>query len=166
LGSHINSLTAQIGDPIYIDDTATEVTYTTESGDAIASSSCLTITELTENCYLLDWETIGNGTTSLSYLIEAIVLGTDVLSISPSNFNSLTLQDLATAINNLDDYRITATAGKVENSSRNSKNVFLVVKVLGSDIPELKVNNTTQNHKFYIKGVVSADCVPAGYTEF
>lgn len=46
------------GGPLFIDDAATDVTYTTLTGDIIATSLCLTITDLPFTYYKIGWKDI------------------------------------------------------------------------------------------------------------
>ena len=65
-GDH-NVLFSTYGDVIWIDDTATNVTYTTLTGDVTASSGCLTITALPKICYLVEQYRWSGDATEITY---------------------------------------------------------------------------------------------------
>lgn len=177
IGDNPNTITADIGDPIYIDDTSLEVTYTTLSGDAIASSGCITITELPSACYLYEWETLARvicsagGVTSYSDPIEMnftdILIDGEEVVIPPVAYSTSTgaAIELGTSINSVADERFELVAYKEVASVRNTTNYSVVLRVINVDIPELIVTNVDTSTRQYIKGAVSA-CLPAGFTEF
>ena len=143
----------------YIDDTATDVTYTTLSGDLIAADSgCLTpaIADLPASCYEILWKDI----VSSGYVVEAILLGVDEITISDTGFPNGYLID---PINNADDDRVKVIGYNYESSASGvfgQFNYYYILKVLGSEIPILRVRNADDSGYIYIHGVLQADCLP------
>ena len=166
------SQTASIGDVIYIDSTATAVTYTTVNGDAIASSGCLTVTALPFACHEVSWETndILVRTPPITFKFDAVLLDDEVLTLpTTSNYDRYSLDTLASNINNIGDDRIKAVAGKGVDSNRNTINFYLILQVKGTMIPWLRIKNEDTGlpraaEYLYLKGVTAADCSPSGYT--
>ena len=152
------SIETSIGS-FYIDDTATDVTYTTLSGDLIATDSgCLTpaIADLPANCYEILWKDIR----SSGYIAEAILLGMDEITITDTNFPD---GEVGLSINNADDDRVKVIGYKTEQTSPDSiweYNYYYILKVLGSEIPILRVRNADDSGYIYIYGVLQADCLP------
>ena len=97
LSSVAYSIETGIG-TLYIESTATpgSITYTTLSGDAIATSSCLTITSAPLVCSTLSWD--GNITAS-GYNANGILIGTAVIPISSTGW-PYSGSALISAINN------------------------------------------------------------------
>lgn len=152
----------------YIDDTATDVTYTTLSGDLIATDDgCLTpaIAELPANCYKISWTNVGT-----EYNIaNAIFLGYGIggqITIPDVSFPN-GRYSFVDAINNLgnDNVKVIGykTVGLTEVSTVFSRSFIL--KVLGTERPDLRVRNTDNTGYIFIHGVLQPDCLPqAGYT--
>jgi hypothetical protein len=142
----------------YIEDTATDVTYTTLSGDLIAASLCLTITEVAASCYKLLWKNI----TTPKYIAEAIVLGASVITIEDTIFPNY---NLTTSVNNAADDRVKIIGYKTERTTSDEQNFYYIFKVLGANIPMLRVRNADDSGYIYIHGELQADCLPIeGYT--
>jgi len=164
-------MTGIFGETLYINDAATEITYTNISGNAAASSACVTITNLPSACYIVDWSLLFldaiNGVygylNNTNYTFTGVIINNVLSAIAPINYNTLTPNTLANAINNLNNYRLKATAVR-SIISTNFNEYFLVLKTIGSFIPEVKINNPSGNHTLYLKGVVSGSCLPVGYT--
>jgi hypothetical protein len=156
------SIETSVGD-FYIEDTATDVTYTTLSGDLVASSGCLTITELPPVCYKISWEGIATD----GYIANAIILGNDTITIANTTFPE-SRKDLITNINNANDDRVKVIGYKfnlVGYSKFNSYDSSYIVKVLGSEVPILRVRNADDTGYIHIHGVVQPDCLPqTGFT--
>ena len=152
------SIETSIGS-FYIDDTATDVTYTTLSGDLIAADSgCLTpaIADLPASCYEILWKDI----VASGYVAEAILLGVDEITILDTEFPDGNLID---PINNADDDRVKVIGYKDELSNSTSiweYNYYYILKVLGAEIPILRVRNADDSGYIYIHGVLQADCLP------
>lgn len=148
---------------LYIEDTATDVTYTTLSGDLVASSGCLTITEIPLNCYSIFWEEL----IAHDYAIESIILGNETISISEVSFSNAGVY-LANSINDLDDNRIKVIGYKKEYNYINDVQYvqyYYVFKVFGIDTPILKIRNADSTNYIYIYGILSGSCsLPSGYT--
>jgi hypothetical protein len=160
LGDIFNTITAKPGDPVYVDSTVTLVTYTRLSGDAAATSGCLSITNLIQSCYIFMWET-PKPTCDTGNVFDAIILGSttyviDEVSITNSYFS------LAESLSTLGQESIIPYSGKAERLDTRMKN-YLVVQTLGTDIPYLRIKNTTTTFNMYLKGVTSV-CSPNGYT--
>lgn len=154
------SIETSIGE-FYIEDTATDVTYTTLSGDLIATDdSCLgtPIAELPANCYLILWKNLQ----ATNYKIDAIVLGSEIITIPDTTFpESFSL--LADAVNNLNDSRVKVTGYKMEYVSFGVSNNYYIFKVLGTNAPILRIKNTDETGYIYIYGESTSCTLPSGY---
>ena len=147
----------------YIDDTATGVTYTTLTGDLIASSGCLTITNEPLNCYLLFWK----GITSPGYKANAIILGSTTITIPDTNF-PLGGSTLITSINdaNVDAVKVTGykiVTDPVESDDPSFNEYYYILSVIGTDVPILRVRNADNTGYIYIHGESTSCTIPPGY---
>lgn len=148
---------------LYINDDSTDITYTTLSGNATAISGCITITERNYINYIFSWETFGVET---GYKLADVIVDDDTISLN-TNYKTTMWITVANAITAMEDERFMVTAGKqVSNASRNSISHYIVVKVLGTDVPQIVVENTTPEHSFILTGVEEDDEVPSGYTAY
>lgn len=154
------TVTSGIG-TFYIEDTYTDVTYTTLSGDAIASSGCFTITALPFACYELRW----TGLNAPDYMIDAVILGADTFTIPDvefprSNYN------LPEAINNLNNESIKLVQLQITNVALAPyEDIYsYIFRVVGPEIPILRVRNADSSGYIYIHGEPSA-CSIVGYTD-
>lgn len=164
LGSNANTVTANFGDSVYIDTTATAVTYTTLTGNLTASSGCLTITGITQICYEFDWEST-SGIDPLALVFNNVILDTTPVSISSTGYNgNFSITGIITSIKTLADPRIQLMSYKTAASGRGTTNNNLIIKIVGNYIPTLQVNNPGQSHNFYLQSTVASACVPSGYT--
>ncbi len=149
--------------PIYIDDTATDITYTTLSGDVTASSGCVTITELPITCYKFTYDRLRGDTTEYDSKFDAVVIGSTVYDITDVSDKSAYLGDLIQAINvtlDNDDIKIVAMYGV--NLTDDYQRIDLIMKVVGSDIPMLRIKSPNNSYSFLI-GTVSVDCIPTDF---
>lgn len=155
------------GDPIYIDDTATDVTYTTLTGDVTAASGCVTITALVQTCYKLSYERLkANNEDDPTSNFDAIILGATVVPFTdPVSDRFVYMGFLINQVNYvMADPTLKFTSYKVSDSiSDGYGQIDLILQVIGSEIPELRIESPNGNLS-YIKGTVSADCEPSGYT--
>lgn len=164
-------MTGNVGDSIYINDIATSVTYTTLSGDAVASSLCETITALPQTCYIFSWGLNGipYSPSIIGFLQDAqfnftgVGLNDSFVSIPSTPYTAYTPDALAYEINSLNNPLIEAVA-KMTIFTTNRKEHFLIVKTTSTTIPELRITNSFGEHLLYLKGVVTLDCLPSGYT--
>lgn len=171
LSATAHTMTAIHGETVYINDAATAITYTTISGNATASSGCVTITSLPITCYVIDWVTNTSiaGFNGFGYsattdtTFDAILLDTTVVPITSVALTELTPNALTTAINELGDARISAVASK-KVTNDDSLEFYIIVQITGTYLPSVRMN-ATNSHKMYLKGVISADCLPTGYDE-
>jgi len=142
---------------LYIESTATGVTYTTLSGNVTAASGCLTITALPATCNLLMWK----GITAPGYIADAIVVGTETNIITNVNwpYTGLALVD---AINNLAYDKVKVIGYKNNYSSTDDS--YYILRVLGTDIPQLRVRNADSTGYIYIHAALLASCtLPSDY---
>lgn len=164
VGSNSNTLFSNYDDEIYITDTATDVTYTRLSGDVTVSSGCVTITALPLNCYKLSWERLkGDNSTYISYFDRISVGSTNYDFDTPIDDKAAFAAQVANAINALNDPAIKATALKTTLLGSGYIQIDLIVRVMGSTAPELRIKSPNNDYS-YIKGSSSADCVPTGYS--
>jgi hypothetical protein len=147
---------------LYIEDTATDVTYTTLTGDVTASSECFTITEVSTICYSIFWEGINTN----GYYIDAIILNSEIIPLSNISFSN-SGSYLLNEINDLKDYRIKVVGYKKEYNYESDilyMQYYYIFKILGSYIPTLRVRNKNNTNCIYIKGVELESCnLPDGY---
>jgi len=150
----------------YIDDTATDVTYTTLSGDLIAADSgCLTpaIAELPANCYLISW----SGITASGYVIDRVYLGYETGGfVIPDTPFPNSLYNLVESINNADNDSVKVIGIKTSwNNTLENFSCAYLLKVLGTEPPNLRVRNADDTERIYIHGVLQPDCLPiTGFT--
>ena len=163
----VNTLSTEYGvAPIYIDDTATDVTYTTLSGDVTASSLCVTITELPIDYYEIVFDRLKENNTTYDARFDAVLIDDTVTDLSPTISDKYTgLVALIGAINGLDDDNIKIVGFNVSaaGSSTNYYNLGLIFRIIGGGVPSLRINSFYDN-KSYLKGETSV-ALPDGYTE-
>lgn len=155
-----HSIQTSVG-TLYIEDTATDVTYTKLSGDVTASSGCLTITSLPVNYYKIGWK----GVTGYNYNANAVELGSTVYTIPDTAF-PLSYTNLATSVNGLDISNIKVVAYKTTHTSISSlqeSEFAYIFRIVGTDIPRLRVKNADNTWKIYVIGETST-ALPTGYT--
>ena len=154
------SIETSIGS-FYIDDTATDVTYTTLSGDLIAADSgCLTpaIADLPASCYLVSW----SGISAPGYIIDRVYLGyeTGGFTIPDTPFPDADY-DLVDSINNADNDSVKVIGINTSwNRTLKTYSSAYLLKVLGNQPPNLRVRNADDSGYIYIHGVLQADCLP------
>lgn len=163
LGGVNNSITANFGTEVYVSNTITDVTYTTLSGDANASSGCVSITELEETCYEFKWETLKAGC-DRGDVINAVIVGSTAVSITPKSI-STSYQSVADAISTASSSLIQPYAGKFTASSTGTGKNYLIAKVYGADtLISLRVYNASSGFYYNILGTPTTCTVPSGYT--
>lgn len=149
IGSNSYSITSTIGG-FYLEDTATDITYSTIEGDAVASSLCFTITELDYTCYTILWKKIiANG-----YKFDAVILGDQIIPITEVIFNS-SPELLTNSINSSGDERVKivdytiSTTNPLDSASSTYTYVF---SVLSNNIPILRAKNSDSTGFIYFHG--------------
>ncbi len=167
LGSDHNIQYTTPGDIVYIDDTATNVTYTTLTGTATASSGCLTITALPINYYTITYDRLDNDTSTYNSKFDALLLDTTVIALTPNvSDKSVSFLDIIIAINTTlanNNIKIVAYSISSAGSSANYNNISFVFRILGTEIPSLRLKSNFSNYS-YIKGTTSI-ALPDGYIE-
>ncbi len=168
LGADHNVLYSTFGDVIWIDDTATNVTYTTLTGDVTAASGCVTVTALPQICYLLEYDRWSGDPSLVDYnsTFDAILLDNTVYAFTtpPTDdvmSGGLLLHEINNEVNN---DNVKAVAAKSAYVDTNYMNLSYIIRVYGSEIPSLRLLSPYGNYS-YIKGTVSASCLPSGFTE-
>lgn len=154
------------GDVIYISDTATNITYTTLTGDVTASSGCVTITALPINYYLFTYDRLIKDTSSYNSRFDAVLLNSSVNAITETQDRYSKFGDLINAINTTladDTIKITAIKTSAVGGTANYMNISFVMRVLGSELPSMRIKSNFDNIS-YLDGVTST-AVPAGFTE-
>ena len=167
--SVVNTINTEYGvAPIYIDDSATDVTYTTVSGDVTASSGCLTVTELPIEYWTITYDRLKKNYTTYDARFDAVLIDTTVKALSPTITDKFTgYQALIAAVDTtLDDYTIKIVGYKIDaaGGSTNYYNISLLFRVIGGGTPWLRINSN-YNNKSYLKGITSV-AEPDGYTIF
>jgi len=163
-----NSVTAyhNFGDTIFIDDTATDITYTTLTGDVTAASGCVTITELEMICYLFKYDRLANDDSSYDPKFDAVVVGATINAITETSTKFNYIYELVYAINTtLADETIKITAAKFVDLANDYYDIYLIMRIIGSDVPMLRIKSPNNNYSYLI-GTVSVDCVPSGYYDY
>ena len=146
----------------YIEDTATDVTYTTLTGDLTASSECFTITELFFNCYKINW----TGLTTPDYKINEILLGSYSAILPNISFPNSGFS-LIDSINNLGIDSIKIVGYKIDTplwTDSINYNYNYIFKVVGNDVPIIKIKNADTSGYIYIHGVPASCTLPIDYT--
>jgi len=167
-GSGHNVLFSTFGDVIWIDDTATNITYTTLTGDVTAASGCVTVTALPQICYLLEFDRWSGDPADITYIstFDAILLDNTVYAFTTAVDDTImTSGSIVSEVNSvvaIDAVKI--VAAKTANVDTNYMTVSFIIRVLGSEIPSLRLISPYGNVS-YIKGTVSASCLPTGFTE-
>ncbi len=153
------SVIAGVG-TFYIEDTATDVTYTTLYGDASADSICLIVTNTPFICYKFFWK----GVQSPGYKFDAVLLGAEIIPITEVAF-PYTNVNLAAAINNLNDNRIKVVQYKVTvafDSSEPSAGTYeYIVKSTEAEPPQLRIQNADDTGYIYLHAE-SSTCTMTG----
>lgn len=150
---------------LYIESTATGVTYTTLSGNVTAASLCLTITAAPSVCNLLMWK--GLNTNPNGYVADAIILGSETTLIAETVWpNSAT--GLIDAINNLsyDKVKVIGYNSSTTVNSNSTTNFYYnyILRTLGTDVPMLRVRNADSTGYIYIPSTLLASCaIPSDY---
>lgn len=157
LSSVPHTVTSTIGS-FYINSAATDVTYTTISGNAIASSSCLTIDPLPLICYKISWK----GLITNDYKFDAILFGTEVLNLDLTSFPKA--ENFIENVNSKNDSRIHVIQYKIDYGQNPDLNEYsFIVKVFDLNIPVFRIRNKDNSGRIYLHGEVSP-CENVGYT--
>jgi hypothetical protein len=150
---------------LYIESTATAVTYTTLYGDVIATtiSGCFTITASPAVCNLIMWK----GITAPGYLADAIILGTET-TIIPDTFWPESGTTLIDSINNVSYDKVKVIGYKNNISIDDADNInyefYYILRVIGSNIPTLRVRNYDSTGYIYVPGTLLSNCtIPSDY---
>lgn len=169
LNGNKNEIIVTSGSPVFIDSTATNITYSVISGVASVTSSCLSLSNLPRSCFKYSWSfskncisCAGLYTSAQSiYRFNSLYYTVDH-SITPTNINLVTPLTLATEINNLNIDNVKATAYKVTETLTEYR-IELILTVFGLTVPEIVMESPVGPDKLFLKGVSSA-CLPAGFT--
>lgn len=168
LGANHNIEYTNFGDVIWIDNTATNVTYTTLTGDVTATSGCVTITALPRICYLIQYDRWSGDPDTITYIstFDALLKDNTVSTFTtPADDTLIALPYLISEINDgLNDDTVKIVAAKSEIIDINYMTISLIVRVYGNEIPYLRIKSPYDNYS-YLKGAVSASCLPTGFTE-
>lgn len=165
-GNH--SMTGIVGDTLYIDDSAENVTYSTTEGNAIAESECVDITSLPVLHYLFQWETLGATNDKANGMVfDAIgegeaIMYFDSVDYTKNNGWAYLAQNIADEGN--ENY--VPRSGKQTLTNRSSAVESIIITVIGNDIPQLRLSNSYSELYMYVRGTAVEDPVPSGYTEF
>lgn len=152
-------ITAPIG-TLYLDDATVDanITYTTLSGDAIASSSCFTVTDLPLTCYHFYWDWFPG----MSYVFTELDVDGEVFELNP--IVPLTEESylmLADSINQLDTNKIKAIQGLI---NLDELPIFsMIVRTTSPTPPILKAENGNNTASFYINAEAGA-CSDGDFT--
>ena len=149
---------------IYLESTITNVTYTNLSGNAIASSLCLTITNLSTTCFNMFWKI-----KDIGYKIDALIFNNVIIPITEVNF-PYSSTNIISKINNLNDNRFKIVKYLITDSNAkylgdaSTTSYSYILKIQGNIIPQFRVRNIDNTGYIYIHGFTSS-CVPAGYID-
>lgn len=153
-------VTSPIG-TFYLEDTSTNLTYTTLSGNAIASSSCFTIINLPYNYYKLNWK----GICTPGYIVHKIILGLTEYVI-PNTVFPISKDDLINNINDAGIERFKIIAYKYNYNGIMpvvDQEMSYIARIIGTNIPYIKVRDLDNESSIYIKGESSIE-LPIGFT--
>ena len=149
---------------LYIEDTATGITYTTLSGNVTAASSCLTITAAPSVCNLLMWK--GLLTNPAGYIADAIILGSETTLITQTSWPN-SGRALIDNINNVTYDKVKVIGFKNNSSYVNdiyNYEYYYILRTLGTDTPMLRVRNFDSTGYIYIPSTLLANCtIPSDY---
>lgn len=166
LNTNLDSVTGFVGDIVYISKDAVNVYYVTNSGDAVPDTTCLVIGESNYNCYQFHWELPSDGSNPPlnDAFFDKMYLGSNEwnLSLVPPYVEDPSLLCLAIDAVNTPLF-------KSNNDCRytNDLNRFIIVKVIGTNIPKIRINNPTGlgDAYLYIYGELLEDCTcPDGWS--
>ncbi len=170
LGTSINTITANVGDTVYIPKSAIDVSYITNSGDAEPDTSCLVIGKSDFACYQFAWEigSLGEPPLDDSEFVTVYV-GTTEFNISAPYATyfggigpNVSAEPLADAINAIGSPLITSVCYRDDGL-----NSFIIVRSVGTDVPKIKIHNPTGlgDDYLYLYGELleSCDC-PEDYS--
>jgi hypothetical protein len=150
---------------LYIESTATAVTYTTLSGDVIATtaSGCFTITAANAVCKLMLWK----GITAPGYIANAVILGATTTIISDTIWPEGG-RNLIDSINNASNDNVKVVGyrdGTLFDEYGNANYEFYyILRVIGSDVPTLRVKNADSTAYVYVPGLALANCtIPSDF---
>lgn len=149
-------LIAGIGN-IYLEDTVTDLTYTTLSGDAAASSGCFTIVANPSICYKLSWD----NNNLEGYSFDSVNIDGDIISLSSVDYPNSGFQ-LGAELNSLNLSKIKAIQAKIETISGVS-NTSYVLKVSSVNAPIFKIVGPDAEDILYLIPETSA-CSIVGYS--
>jgi hypothetical protein len=168
ISGYFYNIETSIGE-FYIDDTATDVTYTTLSGDLIASSLCLTITELPLECYNIYW---GGLAFLENYVITDLLFDSAAISVPEINIERANY-NLISYVNGLNNSAVKIIASKniyssfpiqgCSTCSIRCNNQSFIFKILGLGNPSLKIKNVVTNTYLIIPGVSSSCSLDSSY---
>ncbi len=167
IGTTINYVVAEVGDPVYIAKESTNVSFTTLSGNATATSTCLSLTNLPAACYLISWESFGlTQEDNLDMVFDRAILGSTLIPItSTPYYHEEASRLLGDWIQALNDSRMIPTAWRVVDSTRGTKHFYLIVKITSAEQFAVRITNPAGAHQLRIIGTLSA-CLPTGYTAY
>lgn len=166
----LNNITTYFsyGDIIYIDDTATNITYTTLSGDMGLSSGCVSITNLPISYYKITYDGADICQNYFNFFSELNVNNTPyAIPNSPLIKNDLaSFPMLADFINvTLNSNEVKLTSAKMDLQSTTDYEVSFVLQVIGAVAPYLQLT-TTRGNFIYLHGILVGSSVPPGYTGY
>lgn len=187
LGAEYHSIQAKHGQDVYIDSTATDVSYTVLPSnpipDATATSSCLTITNKTQTCYEVKWEydddpgtprptlaSVGTGQKIDALILDdSVLLTTEIIPLPLMSFPKA--RRLVQEINKLDDprFRIVATTRtrRLEGPTPPPPQILVtrygfILQMIGDLVPTIRVRNAANTGYTNYTGT-SSICLPADY---
>lgn len=149
------------GGPFYIEDTATDVTYTTLTGTLVPSSGCLTVTEQPYSCFKFSW----SGIQAENYFITG-VLYTDPDGQEGFNFTGATFPNsglnLGRYLNSVNNDRFKIIGYFSSGVSSEAPSVEYIMQTIGVNDVSLIVEG--DDGSFFIQGVEQPDCdLPVNY---
>lgn len=161
IGGTDYTVRANIG-TLYIEDTATDVTYTTISGDAIASSGCLTVTALPFTCY----EVVYGGLTAINHQFDKVEYNNKTYTLTDGISFPNNVYNFIDEVNDLgvDDLKITHYKVEATTMDIYSPVIYSIIfRMIGAFPPTLTILNNDTNSELLIVGKPTS-CSPVGYT--
>jgi hypothetical protein len=148
-GGHTNSIYASVGDSAYIPDGIAAATFTSLEGDATASSSCATLTEVPKKLYQFSWQVPLCAT---SYTFKELLDGTTSHDLGDLTYDSWSPLAIANLLNEYNLAELRAVGLKIIRTET-SAILYLIVEVISLNVPEIKLQGTAATELLFLKGV-------------
>lgn len=147
---------------IYLDDDGSEYEWYTLSGDAGITSGCISFIQLSVGYYRISWEILPNSVYDPGVHLDSVDVGNDSWELNGVAFPLVKPEIMGQAINSSGLERVRAVSYLTVKTDKTE--AFLILKIIGDGPPFLRIYNANASHVFYLKGELSMEIVPEGYT--